>query len=99
MAYDYLGDYEFVAAGQSNQPLGATGQSGDVLENLIVRVATAATSNVSLKDGSDGAVEIVPPNTPIGVYDLWIHARSRTGAWQVTTGAGVSVMATGRFSK
>lgn len=98
-SYDYQGDYEFVPPSSSNQALGASGQQGDILENLIVDVGTAATSAVSLKDGGDTAVEIVPANTPIGVYSLRIHAKSRTGAWQVTTAAGVRVMATGRFTK
>ena len=43
---------------------------------------------------------IVPasPGTGINVYNIEINAASTTGAWKVTTGAGVEVMAVGIFS-
>lgn len=90
-------DYEAVAASQSDQTLGPTGGAGDVLEELVVSVATAATGTVSIKDGSGSAITITAANTPIGVYSVHIGARSTGGAWKVTTGAGATVLATGRF--
>ncbi len=93
-------EYETVAAGATNQALGATGAVGDQLESLIIVVATAATAAVSIKDGADGAISIFPnsPGGGIGTYVVPVKLRSRTGAWQVTTGAGASVIATGNFT-
>ena len=92
--------YETVAASQTAQALGATGAVGDHLESLTIVVATAATGTVSIKDGSDTAI-VVFPNSPgggIGTYRVELGLTSRTGAWQVTTGAGSSVIACGRFT-
>jgi len=89
--------YETIAASQTAQVLGGTGATGDYVHKLIVNVTTAATSTVTLIDGSTSIV-IVPAVTPVGVYSIAIEAISATGAWKVTTAAGVSVMATGIFS-
>jgi hypothetical protein len=98
MNYNYITDYESVIASQSAQVLGPTGAVGDILENLIVTVATAATGTVSIQDGSNTAIVITAANTPIGVYSVNLGARSVAGAWKVTTGAGASVIAVGKFS-
>lgn len=91
-------DYETVAASQTDQVLGPVGNAGDILTRLIVSVATAATSTVSIKDGSGSAITITAANTPIGVYSVEVGARSADGAWKVTTGAGATVVAVGRFT-
>jgi hypothetical protein len=36
--------------------------------------------------------------TGINVYNIEINVASTTGAWKITTGAGVEVMAVGIFS-
>ena len=90
-------DYEAVAVSQTDQVMGATGGAGDILTKLIVSVATSATGTVSIKDGSGSAITITAANTPIGVYSINIGARSTSGAWKVTTGAGATVLAVGRF--
>lgn len=95
--YPYATDYETVAASQTDQVLGPVGATGDILEKLIVSVATAATGTVSIKDGSGSAIVITAANTPIGVYSVNIGARSTGGAWKVTTGAGATVLAVGQF--
>ena len=77
--------------------LGPVGGSGDILQQLIVSVATAATSTVSIKDGSGSSIVITAANTPIGVYSVNVGARSTGGAWKVTTGAGATALAVGRF--
>jgi hypothetical protein len=92
-----LSDYEAVAASQSDQVMGPVGASGDVLEKLVISVATAATSTVSIKDGGGSAIVITAANTPIGVYSINVGARSTDGGWKVTTGAGATVLAVGRF--
>lgn len=91
-------DYEAVAASQTDQVMGPVGAAGDVLERLIISVATAATGTVSIKDGTGSAIVITAANTPIGVYTVTLGIRSAGGAWKVTTGAGVTVLACGRFT-
>ena len=90
--------YEAVAASQSDQVLGTSGAVGDLLENLIVSVATAATGTCSIKDGSGSAIVITAANTPIGVYSVKLGAKTTSGAWKVTTGAGATALAIGNFS-
>lgn len=94
------GDYETVAASQSDQALGATGAIGDYLERLIVVVATAATAAVSIKDGGGSAISVFPnsPGGGIGTYSVPLGIASLAGAWKVTTGAGASVIAVGNFT-
>ena len=92
-------NYETVAASQTDQVLGDPGATGDVLDSLIVSVATAATSTVSIKDGSGSSITITAANTPIGVYIVRLNVASTAGAWSVTTGAGATVVATGSFTQ
>jgi hypothetical protein len=96
-------DYETVAASQTDQILGPTGAKGDILERLIITVATAATAAVSIKDGNGSAIAIMPnsPGGGVGVYVVPIGARCVSGTtpgWKVTTGAGSTVLAVGRFT-
>jgi hypothetical protein len=90
--------YETVAASQSDQVIGSTGATGDLLERVIVSVATAATGTCSIKDGAGSAIVLTAANTPIGVYTVELGARSSSGAWKVTTGAGATAIAVGRFT-
>jgi hypothetical protein len=98
--YGFGSSYETVSASQTAQVLGGTGARGDYLARLICVVATAATAATSIKDGSDGAISILPnsPGGGVGTYVIEVGLFSKTGAWQVTTGAGVSVIACGTFS-
>lgn len=92
-------NYETVAASQTDQVLGGSGAAGDLLEQLIVTVATAASGTVSIKDGSGGSsIPITAANTPIGVYSVNIGAKSLSGGWRVTTGAGATAVAVGNFT-
>jgi len=93
-------EYETVAAGAAAQVLGTAGASGDFLTRLILTVNTAATAAVSIKDGADAAIPVFPnsPGGGVGAYVVEIGLRSRTGAWQITTGAGVTAIAVGQFS-
>jgi len=96
----YRYQYEHVAASQRLHTLGGTGAAGDYIHRRVCTVSTAATALVQIKDGS-GATHTVLPNSPgggIGNYNIEINAVSRNGAWQVTTGAGVEVLAIGVFS-
>lgn len=89
--------YETVAAGQTAQVLGGTGAAGDYIDKLIVTVATAASGTVALLDNTT-SIPITAANTAIGVYTVKLGMLSKNGAWKVTTGAGATVIAVGRFS-
>lgn len=93
-------EYETVAASQTTQTIGATGAVGDYLEGILCVVATAATAQVQIKDGSNAAITVFPnsPGAGIGSYYIPLGLTSVQGAWQVTTGAGVSVIAMGDFT-
>lgn len=93
-------EYQTVAAAQTDAPLGgATSNVGDYLERLICVVSTAATSAVSIKDGSGSSITVLPNNVGggIGTYPINMNLTSRSGKLTVTTGAGVAVIAVGRF--
>ena len=82
----YRYQYEHVAASSSAQVLGPTGAVGDYLHRLI---CTGILTHTVLPANPGGG---------IGVYNIEINAVSANGAWKVTTGAGVEVMAVGIFS-
>ncbi len=93
-------DYQAVAVSQTDKVLGATGAKGDYLRSIIITVATAATAATSIKDGGGSAISLLAnsPGGGIGVYVIPIGAFSTTGAWSVTTGAGSTVIAVGKFT-
>lgn len=95
-------EYETVSASQTDQALGATGATGDRIDGLTVIPATTSPGAVSIKDGSNTAITVftggassvgslVPFFVPLGLT-------STSGAWQITTGANVSVIASGNFT-
>ena len=89
--------YEQVAASQTAQVLGNAGATGDYLHRIIVNVTTTATSTVTLIDNAT-SIALMSANTPVGTYSIEINAASQSGAWKVTTGAGVNVIAVGIFT-
>lgn len=93
----YKYPYETVAASQTAQVLGTAGAAGDYLHRIVVTVTAAATSTVSVIDGST-TILTVPANTAVGTYSLEINTAAATGPWKVTTGAGATVLAVGLFS-
>ena len=95
-------EYVAVAASQTGALLKASaGNVGDLLDGLLVIPATTTPGAIDILDGATsitvfaggvGSVSnLVPFFIPIG-------ALSVNGAWSVTTGANVSVIAVGRFS-
>lgn len=95
-------DYETIAASQTDQVLGVTGGVGDYLERLIIVPATTSPGAVQIQDGSGTEITIftggatsVSNLTPIPIE---FNTVSTGGAWKVTTGANVSVLASGRFT-
>lgn len=92
-------DYETVATSQTDQAIGATGAAGDYLERVVIFVATAATAAVTIKDNSTTIASFAnSPGGGIGVYTIPLGVRSKNGAFKITTGAGSTVIAVGRFT-
>lgn len=96
------GDYETIAASQTDQAMGATGAAGDILLGLLIVPATTSPGAVSIKDGSGSSITIFTGGTAavsnLVPFFVPINAVSGSGAWKVTTGANVSVVATGSFT-
>lgn len=94
-------EYESVAASQTDVALGATGAAGDYIAALVIQPAGTAPGAVTLKDGastvyswpgtSSYPADLRPLIVPLGI-------KSKSGAWTVTTGANVSVLAEGDFT-
>lgn len=97
-----FGNYETVAASQTAQALGATGNAGDYLLGLLIVPATTSPGAVAIKDGSAAAITVFAggASSLTELKPIWIplKAVSANGAWQITTGANVSVVATGLFT-
>lgn len=93
--------YETVAAGQTAQVLGSgSGAVGDYLSHVIVTPATTGPGVVTI---IDNATTVIPwlggtVGADLKPFTIDVRANSLSGAWKITTGANVSVMAVGMFS-
>lgn len=101
--FPFNNDYETVAASQSNVVLGGNGALGDVIQYLEIVPVAATVGTVSLKDGSDSAFVVyggglISADVRGTTIKIPLNIRSRVGAWQVTTGVSLSVVAVGRFT-
>jgi hypothetical protein len=91
--------YETVAASQTAQVLGTTGKIGDCISRLIITPATATPGVVTLLDNATSIQIYVGGTTqPLIPITVELGMRSVSGAWKVTTGANVTVIAVGRFT-
>lgn len=94
-------DYETVAASQTAQVIGATGAAGDYISHIIVVPATTSPGQVLLLDnatsitiftgGASSVSNLIP-------FVVALDMVSTSGAWKITTGADVSVIAVGDFT-
>ncbi len=97
-------DYATVAAGVTNQALGAGGgATGDSLAGILIVPGTLSPGAVSVTDGSGSAITVfiggaASISTLHPFEASWRGARSTSGAWKVTTGANVTVVAFGVFT-
>lgn len=95
-------EYETVAASQTDQALGATGGAGDLLVSLLVIPATTSPGAISIKDGAGSAITVFTGGSDsvstLHPFTIPLGIRSGSGAWSVTTGANVSVIAAGNFA-
>lgn len=98
----HAGEYETVAAGQTAQVLGGTGVAGDYIAGILVIPAVVACGVVTLLDGATSIPVFVGGGTTAlaDTKPFWIPLGlvSVVGAWKITTGASVSVIAVGDFA-
>jgi hypothetical protein len=96
------GNYETVAASQTDQALGATGATGDFLVGILIVPATTSPGAVSIKDGSGSAITIFAGGTSsvsnLVPFFVVLGMKSTSGAWKVTTGTNVSAIGVGKFT-
>lgn len=95
-------NYETVAASQTAQVMGGTGATGDVLDGLLVTPASTSPGVVTILDNATSInVFAGGASSTSNLVPFWIALNSIasvSGAWKVTTGANVSVVAVGKFS-
>jgi len=92
-------NYETVAASQTAQVLGTAGAKGDYLHRLIISTVTAATGDVTILDGATSIViQTGAVTLPLGIDSIEVNLSSASGPWNVTTGAGATVIGVGIFS-
>ena len=93
-------EYETVAASQTAQVLGATGATGDHLTRLIITPATTSPGLVTILDNAISIPVYIAGTVGAGLTPMVVEvgATSVSGAWKVTTGANVSVIAVGTFT-
>lgn len=95
-------EYATVEADQTDQALGESGGVNYLLAGLLLIPQTTSPGAVSVRDGDGDPItlfeggagsvsNLVPFFIPLGV-------KSRGGAWKVTTGANLSVVALGSFT-
>ena len=95
--------YNTIAASQSAQPLtgGSGGATGDYLAFCTVFPTTVSPGVVTILDnattidafpgGASSLSNLAPFTIPVGAISV-------SGAWKVTTGAGLSVTCAGKFT-
>jgi hypothetical protein len=93
-----------VAASQTKAALsgGGGGALGDYLAMLMIIPGTTSPGAVSIVDGSGLAISVFTGGASsmadLKPFPVFVGAQSTSGAWQVTTGANVTVLARGRFT-
>lgn len=96
------GEYETVAASQTDQALGASGASGDYLAGVLIVPATTSPGAVSIKDGGGSAITIFTGGASsvsnLVSFFIPLGIKSGSGAWKVTTGSNVSAIGIGNFT-
>lgn len=83
--------------------LGLTGGAvGDYLEGLLIVPATTSPDPVTITDGSGAAITVFAGGATsvsnLVAFYIPLGIQSVSGGWTITTGANVSVLATGQFT-
>ena len=93
-------DYETVAASQTAQVIGGSGQVGDYISGILVVPATTSPGNVLLLDNATSITVFTGGATSVAdlkPFFIQLGMKSVSGAWKITTGANVSAIAVGSF--
>lgn len=97
-------NYQSIAAGQGDSALsaGGGGAKGDYLASLLIVPTTTSPGAVSIKDGDGSPITVFDGGAAslltLHPFPVPIGAFSASGAWKVTTGANVKVLARGLFT-
>ena len=94
-------EYETVGAGVTGQTLGGAGATGDFLSGLLVTPGTTSPGNVIILDGATSITVFTGGATSVSnlvPFFIPVGAKSVSGAWKVTTGANVTVVAVGNWN-
>ena len=95
------GMWATVPASQTAQIIGTTGAKGDRITGILVVPATTSPGNVLLLDNATSITVFTGGATSVAdLKPFWIPLgmKSVSGAWKITTGANVSVIAVGTFT-
>jgi hypothetical protein len=91
--------YETVAASQTAQVLGGSGATGDYLSHIVIQPATTGAGNVVILDNATTVFTFTSGTLPgLAPITVPVGAFSVSGAWKITTGANVAVVAVGSFT-
>lgn len=94
-------EFETVAASQTDQMLGATGAAGDTLEGLLVIPSSTTVEAISIEYGSTNITVYAGGTVGADLKPFFIPLfgiAAPSGGWEITTGAGCSVIAFGNFT-
>lgn len=92
--------YVTVAQSQTGSVLqSSSGATGDYIDHIVVVPATTSPGVVTLLDNVT-SITVFTGGTvsDIKTWDIPLRMVSRSGAWKITTGSNVSVIAVGKFS-
>lgn len=97
------GKYVAVAASQTDSVIQlSSGAVGDYLDHVIVVPATTAPGVVTIKDNATALISYPGGGTTalltLTPFTIYVGAVSSSGAWKITTGANVSILAVGKFT-
>lgn len=98
-----FGEYEAVAASQSNVKLGNVGAVGDQISGILVVPSSTSPGAITIADGNSAAITVFAGGTVVDVKPFFIPLNytannSTTPGWSITTGANESVVALGNFT-
>lgn len=95
------GQYETIAAGQTDQVLGSTGAAGDYIQGILVVPASVSPGAIVLTDNSTAITVFAGGSNSLSnltSFFIPLGIKSASGAWKVTTGSNVSCIASGKFT-
>lgn len=87
--------YFLIPAASTTATIGAVGAVGDYLDTIIFSAGATPTA-CTLFDGANAVLVFTPTTLTATGYP--IHAYSKTGKWNVTTGTNCTAFAVGKFS-